>query len=362
MNDRYFIKKTLNLALNARGRTSPNPMVGAIIVRNGKVISEGYHKMAGTPHAEVIALEKAGKKAEGSTMYINLEPCCHKEKKTPPCVRAIIEAGVKRVVVAMMDPNPMVSGKGVDELRASGIKVDTGIMEDKARSLNEAYVKFITQRRPFVILKIAQSLDGKIATSRGESRWITGEKARRMVHQIRNEVDAVMVGISTIKKDNPSLDCRLKGGRNPYRIILDSKLGIPLDSRVLSHRDRKTIIVTTEKADKKKIKEIEDTKNRVMVVKEKDGRVDIVSLMDELGRLDIVSLMIEGGSSLSASALSEGIVDKVMFFISPMIIGGIDSVPSVGGRSPLLLKDAVKIKEIRVRRLGDDILLEGYLR
>lgn len=355
------MKKVLSLALKARGRTSPNPMVGSVIVKDGKVVAEGYHKMAGTPHAEVIALEKAGKDAKGSSLYVNLEPCCHKEKKTPPCTRAIIEAGVRRVVIAMTDPNPLVSGRGINELRASGIMVDTGIMEYEAIRLNEAYIKFITQRRPFVILKIAQSLDGKIATSRGESKWITGEKARKLVHRIRNEVDAVMVGISTIKKDNPSLDCRLRGGRNPFRIILDSRLSIPLDSRVLSHRDKKTIIVTTKKADKEKIRAVEDTENRVMVAKEKDGRVDIINLMDELGRLDIVSLMIEGGSSISASAISEGIVDKVMFFISPMIIGGIDSIPSVGGKSLLLLKDAVKVTTLGARRIGDDILLEGYL-
>lgn len=362
MDDRYFMKRALGLALKAKGRTSPNPMVGAVIVRNGMIMAEGFHKMAGTPHAEAIAIEKAGKKARGSTLYVNLEPCCHTEKKTPPCTRAIIEAGLKRIVVAMIDPNPMVSGRGLDELRAAGIKVDIGVMEDSARKLNEAYIKFITQRKPFVILKIAQSLDGKIATSSGESRWITGERARRFVHRMRDEVDAVLVGIGTIKKDNPSLDCRIKGGRNPYRIIVDSRLNIPLNSKVLRHKDQRTIIATTAKASREKIRVIEDSGNRVLIIKEKDGRVDIANLIKELGRFEIISLMIEGGSSISASAISEGIVDKILFFIAPMIIGGVDAVPSVGGKSPHLPEDAVKIKHLQARWFGEDILLEGYLK
>lgn len=361
MTEKDLMKKALGLALKARGRTSPNPMVGAVVVKSDRIIGEGYHMMAGTPHAEVIAIEKAGRDAKDSTLYVNLEPCCHKDKKTPPCTGAIIKAGIRRVVVAMIDPNPKVSGKGIDELRSAGIRVDTGIMGDDARRLNEAYIKFITQKRPFVILKLAQSIDGKIATSTGESRWITGERARRLVHQIRDMVDAVMVGIGTVKKDDPSLDCRLKEGRNPYRIILDSNLSIPLSSRVLKHGDGKTIIVTTEKADKDKVKELEGSQNRVIFVKDRDGLIDMRDLMDELGRMNIMSIMIEGGSSVSASALSSGIVDKVMFFISPMIIGGIDSIPSIGGNSPAFLKDAIKLKEVKARRLGEDILLEGYL-
>jgi len=362
MEDRDFIKRAINLASKARGRTSPNPMVGAVIVKNGRIIGEGYHKKAGQPHAEVIAIENAGKEARGATLYVNLEPCCHKEKRTPPCTTAIIRAGIKRVVVATIDPNPLVMGRGISELRSAGIEVDdTGIMEDEARRLNEMYIKFITEKKPFVILKIAQSIDGKIATSSGESRWITGEKARRLVHQLRNEVDAVMVGIGTVKKDDPSLDCRIKDGRNPYRIILDGNLGISLDSKVLRHGDGKTIIVTTRWVDKDRIKEIEKLQNRVIVVKDNDGLIDMIALMEELAKMNIVSVMIEGGSSVSASALSSGVIDKVVFFISPMIIGGTDSIPSIGGRSPALLRDAVKIKGLKTRMIGEDILVEGYL-
>jgi diaminohydroxyphosphoribosylaminopyrimidine deaminase/5-amino-6-(5-phosphoribosylamino)uracil reductase len=362
MDDRAFIKKSLSLARRAAGRTSPNPLVGAVIVKDGMILAEGYHRKAGTPHAEVIAIKRAGKKIRGSTLYVNLEPCCHKAKRTPPCTKEIIEAGIKRVVIAMVDPNPMVSGKGIDELRSSGISIDTGIMEDEAKRLNEAYIKFITTKRPFVILKLAQSLDGRIATSKGESRWITGEKARRLVHRLRNEVDAVMVGINTVIKDNPSLDCRLRSGRNPLRIILDSRLSIPTNSRVLRHKDKKTIVVTTENADNKRIKSIIETGNRVIIVKAKNNMVDMEGLMDELGSLDIMSVMIEGGSSISASAISEGIVDKVMFFVSPMIIGGIDSVSSIGGISPILLEEAVRVRNLRIRTVGKDILLEGYLK
>jgi|Deesub1362A_J573_1020465.scaffolds.fasta_scaffold06467_4 diaminohydroxyphosphoribosylaminopyrimidine deaminase/5-amino-6-(5-phosphoribosylamino)uracil reductase len=361
MDDLRFMKRALALAVRARGRTSPNPMVGAVVVKGGRIIAEGYHRRAGTPHAEAIAVEEAGRRARGSTLYVNLEPCCHTKKRTPPCTGVIIGAGIKRVVVAMVDPNPMVSGRGILELRKAGIDVDVGIMEDRARRLNEAYVKYITTKRPFVILKLAQSMDGRIATSRGESKWITGEKARQMVHRLRNEVDAVMVGIGTILKDNPSLDCRIKGGRNPYRVILDTRLSIPPDSRVLKHGDGKTIVVTT-RGTQKRIREIKATGSRVMIVRGKGGGVDIGALMDELGRMGIMSVMIEGGSSVGASALSEGVVDKVMFFIAPIIIGGVDAIPSIGGRSPLSLKDAIQIRQMRLRRVGGDILLEGYIR
>jgi len=362
MDDGYFMKRALILARRAAGRTSPNPMVGAVIVRDRKIIAEGYHKKAGAPHAEVIAMKQAGGRARGSTLYVNLEPCCHIKKKTPPCTRAIIKAGIRRVVVAMTDPNPMVSGKGIQELRNAGIGVETGILEDEARRLNEAYIRFITVKRPFVILKLAQSLDGKIATSKGESKWITGEKARRLVHRLRNEMDAVMVGINTIIKDDPSLDCRLRGGRNPLRIILDSKLRIPCDARVLDHNDGRTIIVTTERANRDKMERIMDKGGQILIVNDRGGRVDIRDMMKRLGRMDIMSILIEGGSSIATSAISEGVVDKIMLFISPMIMGGTDSIPSIGGKSPPSLEDTVKVRELKVRKVGKDILLEGYLK
>lgn len=361
MDNSIFMKKALQLAAKGRGRTSPNPMVGAVIVKGGKIISEDYHRRSGTPHAEILALRKAGKLAKGAMLFINLEPCCHTDKKTPPCANAIIESGLKKVVIAMIDPNPKVAGKGIKSLKSAGIEIEVGIMETEARRLNETFTKFITKREPFVILKAAQSLDGKIATASGESKWITGDKARQYVHKLRNEVDAVMVGIGTVIADDPSLDCRVKDGRNPYRIIVDSSLKIPLDAKVLTHNDKKTIIATTKRADREKINSIIKNGNRVLIVKSRDGRVDLKSLVKELGRLEITSVLIEGGSSLNASALSSGIVDKAIFFCAPKIIGGVDAIPSIGGTSPASLKKVIKVKDLKVKQLGDDFLFEGYI-
>jgi diaminohydroxyphosphoribosylaminopyrimidine deaminase/5-amino-6-(5-phosphoribosylamino)uracil reductase len=361
MQNKKFMQRALALAARGKGRTSPNPMVGAVLVKGNRIIAEGYHRKAGTPHAEVITLKKAGAKAQGATLYVTFEPCCHTEKKTPPCTKSIITAGVKKVVIAMVDPNPEVSGRGIRELKAAGIKTEVGIMEGEAQKLNEAFTKFITKRMPFVILKIAQSLDGKIATAQGESRWITGKKAREHVHKLRNKIDALLVGIGTVQKDNPSLTCRIPGGRNPYRIIVDSSLQISLNAKVLRFNDGKTIIATTKSANKGKIRSIISKGNTVLVTSERAGKVDLKQLMQKLGKLDITSIMIEGGSSINASALSSGIVDKVMFFTSPIIIGGIDAVSSIGGKSLSSLKKAVRIKNIQVSSIGDDILVEGYI-
>lgn len=360
MNDRFFMQMALDLAARGEGRTSPNPMVGAVIVKGDKVIASGYHRKAGTAHAEAAALKKAGARAKGATLYVNLEPCCHTEKRTPPCTEAVIKAGIKEVVTAMIDPNPKVSGKGLKTLRKAGIKTKTGVMIDAAQKLNEVFIKHITLKKPFVILKIAQSIDGKIATAGGESKWITGPAARKRVHKLRNEVDALLVGIGTVKADNPSLDCRIRGGKNPYRIIVDSRLQISLGSKVLRYDDEKTIIAATEKADKNKLDTLARRGIRVLIIREKAGKVDLNCLMTELGKLDITSLMIEGGSSIAASALAERIVDKVMFFTAPKIIGGVDAVPSIGGKSPALLKNAIKLKDMQTVKLGEDILIEGY--
>jgi diaminohydroxyphosphoribosylaminopyrimidine deaminase/5-amino-6-(5-phosphoribosylamino)uracil reductase len=334
-------------------------MVGAVIVKGYRIISEGYHKKAGTPHAEIVALKKAGSKAKGATMFVTLEPCCHTENRTPPCTKAIIESGIKKVIVATTDPNPKVSGKGIRELRKAGIETEVGVMRSEAKKLNEAFNKFITNKEPFVLLKIAQSLDGKIATANGESKWITGKIARKRVHQLRNDLDAVLVGIETVRKDNPSLDCRIRGGRNPYRIIVDTSLRIPLKSKVLDYRDNKTIIATTGKASGRKIKQLTAHGATVLVVRSKAGKVDLKALMKALAKLDITGVMIEGGSSIASSAVSTRIVDRVMFFVAPRIIGGTDSIPSIGGKSPSLLSNAIKLKDLRATASGDDILIEG---
>ena len=355
------MQKTLELAAKGKGKTSPNPMVGALIVKNGKIIAQGYHKKAGRPHAEIVALKKAGTLSRGATLFVNLEPCCHTEKRTPPCTKAIISSGIKKVVAAMFDPNPNVAGMGIRELKKAGIKTEAGLMETEARKLNEAFIKYITRKEPFVFLKIAQTLDGKIATAAGNSKWITGAGSREYVHKLRNDVDALLVGISTVKKDNPSLDCRARGGLNPFRIIVDSSLKIPLNAKLLNHKDKRTIIATTEKAGRKKIIQLTSLGAKVLVIKSRQGKVDLKKLMKELGRLDITSVMIEGGSAINASALSSKIVDKVLVFIAPKIIGGIDSIPSIGGKSPALLKSAYNLKNINTVQIGDDLLIEGYL-
>ena len=360
MSKEICMQRALELAANAKGRTSPNPMVGAVIIKGHRIISEGFHKKVGAPHAEAIALKKAGSKAKGATMFVTLEPCCHTEKRTPPCTKAIIASGIRKVIVATTDPNPKVSGKGIKELRAAGIETEVGILGPESRSLNETFNKFITKKEPFVVLKIAQSLDGKIATAKGESKWITGETSRKHVHQLRNDLDAVLVGIETVRKDNPSLDCRIRGGRNPYRVIVDSVLRIPLSSKVLAYNDNKTIIATTRKASERKIKQLTGRGAKVLVIRSKAGRVNLKALMKELGKLDITGVMIEGGSSIASSAISTRIVDRVMFFVAPRIIGGTDSIPSIGGKSPSLLGNAIKLKGLRATAAGDDILIEGY--
>ncbi len=353
------MKKTIELALKAKGRTSPNPMVGALVVKDEKVIASGYHKKAGTPHAEVIALNKAASSARGATLYVNLEPCCHIEKRTPPCTKAIIESRIKRVVVGTLDPNPKVSGKGIDELRHSGIRVDVGVMEEEAKRLNMAFIKYITQSMPFVIMKVAQSLDGKIATASGESRWITGEKSRLMAHRLRNEVDAVMVGIGTVLKDDPALTTRIPDGRDPYRVIVDSSLRIPLSAKALIEPS-KVIIAVTERAPQDKRDVLKEMGVDIIILKHEDGEVPLKSLMRELAKREILTLMIEGGSSINASALREGIVDKAMFFISSKIIGGKHSIASVGGIGPETLRDVVTLSDLKIRRIAEDVLIEGY--
>jgi diaminohydroxyphosphoribosylaminopyrimidine deaminase/5-amino-6-(5-phosphoribosylamino)uracil reductase len=361
MSNKIFMQKTLELAAKGKGKTSPNPLVGAVIVKGGKIVAEGYHKKAGTPHAEIVALKKAGPLSKGATLFVNLEPCCHTEKRTPPCTKAIISSGIKKVIAAMIDPNPNVAGMGMRELNKAGIETEVGVMEAEAIKLNEAFIKFITRKEPFVFLKIAQTLDGKIATATGNSKWITGAGSREYVHKLRNDVDALLVGIGTIKKDNPSLDCRIKDGISPYRIIVDSSLKIPINAKLLSHKDSRTIIATTEKASQKKIRQLTSRGAKVLVTKSRQDKVDLKKLMKELARLNITSVMIEGGSTINASALSSKIVDKVLVFIAPKIIGGTDSIPSIGGKSPALLKGAYQLKNIHTTIFGDDLLLEGYL-
>ena len=365
MDDNLYMKRALRLAAKAHHMTSPNPMVGAVMVKGGKTISEDFHRKPGTPHAEALAIEKAGKNAEGSTLYINLEPCCHTEKKTPPCTRAIISAGIKEVVIAMTDPNPWVSGRGIAELQKAGLKVRSGILENEAKRLNETYMKYITTGKPFVILKIAMTLDGKIATPEGQSKWITSEKARKVVHRLRSSVDAVMTAIGTVKADDPELTARIGGAKSPQRIIIDPNLEIPLPSRALQVPPQ-TIIITRKSVASSQQSAVEEKKKilldkGVQIMEYEGGKVHLPWLMKKLGEKEITSILVEAGSSMNAHALEEEIVDKVMVFIAPKIIGGKESFPAVGGKSFRKLEEAYRLKDIKMRRIGEDFLIEGYI-
>ncbi len=354
--DETYIRRAVELAKKAEGHTSPNPMVGAVLVKGGRVIAEDYHRAPGTPHAEALVLSEAGPKAKGATLYVSLEPCCHTKKRTPPCTKAIIASGVKKVVVAMVDPNPQVSGKGIRELKRAGIKVVSGVLEERARKLNEAYIKYITERVPFVTLKVAMTLDGKIALPTGESKWITGEKARRVVHRMRAASDAILTAIGTVKADNPQLTARLRGAKSPVRVVIDPELETPLEANILK-MPPKTILVTKRK-NNSRISAYKDLGAEFIFY---EDSLDLNDLMTELGRREITSLMIEGGSSLSSHALHDGVVDKIVFFIAPKIICGKDSYPAVGGIACPSLQDAYKLRDLKVRRVGEDLMIEGYV-
>ncbi len=361
--DKKYMRMALNLAQKAKGRTSPNPMVGAVVVKSGKVISTGFHRRAGESHAEAIALKKAGPFARGATLYVTLEPCSHTNKRTPPCAPLVMQSGIKRVVVAMIDPNPHVSGGGIKVLRKAGISVVTGVLEQEALKLNETFVKFITKGLPFVTLKIAQTLDGKIATASGESQWITGEKAREEGHCLRDTNDAILVGINTILKDNPSLTTRISSGRDPVRVILDSRLRIPRVAKVLTQKSTsKTIIATLATAPRTKIMKLRDAGADVLLVKSELGRVDLRDLMMKLAKRGIMSVLVEGGAEVYASAIRAGITDKVVLFIAPMLMTGADSLCAIGGMSPKRLDEAILLKDLTTHFVGEDLMIEGYIR
>ncbi|MBW1678675.1 MAG: bifunctional diaminohydroxyphosphoribosylaminopyrimidine deaminase/5-amino-6-(5-phosphoribosylamino)uracil reductase RibD [Deltaproteobacteria bacterium] len=358
-----YVRLTIKLASRAVGRTSPNPLVGAVIVKNGQIVGQGYHRRVGAPHAEINALAEAGNKAIGADLYLNLEPCSH-YGRTPPCVDAIIQGKIKRVFVGMQDPNPLVNGKGIKKLREAGILVKTGILEEKCRKLNEVFIKYITTGRPFVILKAAVTLDGRIAAVGGNSKWITNEKSRQYVHRLRNQVDGVLVGIRTIQKDDPMLTTRLKSrsSKDPVRIVVDSTLKISLRARVFNPRSKSmTIIATTPKSSQKKIQSIENQGGKVVVIPSRN-RVGFNLLMEALGKEEITSVLIEGGSQINTSALQEGIVDKVVLFYAPRIMGGKEAPLIVGGEGVSKVEDAFLLHRIRTRRFGDDVMIEGYIK
>jgi diaminohydroxyphosphoribosylaminopyrimidine deaminase/5-amino-6-(5-phosphoribosylamino)uracil reductase len=361
--DEKYMRMALRLAERALGKTSPNPLVGAVVVKDGKVVGRGYHQKAGGPHAEVLALKKAGGNARGAVLYVALEPCSHTDKRTPPCAPLVAQSGVTRVVIAMIDPNPRVSGNGVKALRASGIDVTTGVLEAEARKMNEAFIKHITKGMPFVTLKIAQTLDGRIATASGESKWITGVKAREEGYRLRHVNDAILAGINTVLADDPSLTARIPNGCDPIRVIVDSSLRIPLTAKVLAQQSSaRTIIATLLGAPKSKVKRLQDLGAEVLITKDLKGRVDLRDLAKKLGKMDIMSVLIEGGAEINASALKAGIVDKAVLFIAPMFLTGRDSLSSIGGASPKKLSQAISLSHVTTRLVGQDLMITGYVR
>ena len=332
-------------------------MVGCVIVRDGCVVGEGFHEKAGEPHAEINAIRAAGGEVEGTTVYITLEPCCH-HGRTPPCVDVLIEHRPERVVVAMHDPNPRVAGQGIFKLRDAGIAVDVGLLEEEAQRLNEVFVKFITAGMPFVIAKCGMTLDGKIATRAGDSRWVTSEESRRMVHELRNQVDAILVGSRTVMLDDPSLTTRLERGKikDPVRVILDSNAYLDAERRVF-HLDSEapTWVVVPEGRSF-------DGNAEVLHIPEGPGGVDMLHLMRKLATREIASVLIEGGGTTHASAFEAGVVDKVMFFVAPKIVGGRDAVTAVEGEGVVKMAEAIVLDRMTARPVGEDILIEAYVK
>ncbi|MCU0666815.1 MAG: bifunctional diaminohydroxyphosphoribosylaminopyrimidine deaminase/5-amino-6-(5-phosphoribosylamino)uracil reductase RibD [Candidatus Omnitrophica bacterium] len=360
-NNQYYMRQAMKLALKGKGKTSPNPMVGAVLVKHGKIVATGYHKKAGSVHAEVMALEQAGSKAEGACLYVTLEPCAH-YGRTPPCIEAIIRSKIKKVVVGMIDPNPLNNTRGVEILKQNGIKVEVGVMEDELRKLNEVFIKYITRNVPFITVKIAQSLDGKIATRTGDSKWITSDRSRAFAHQKRAGFDAIMVGVNTVLRDNPYLDPWFSQ-KELKKIIVDSQLSTPPGANIFKKKSE-VIIVTLP------VKPAQETQNRgdlsskarILEVKEsQNGQVNLRDALKKLARLQITNILVEGGGTLVGSLFDEKLVDKIMFFTSPKIIGGKEAISSVMGKGIEKVQSAFKLKDVTVNKIGEDFLFQAYV-
>ncbi|MFP4015456.1 MAG: bifunctional diaminohydroxyphosphoribosylaminopyrimidine deaminase/5-amino-6-(5-phosphoribosylamino)uracil reductase RibD [Halanaerobiales bacterium] len=364
-DDQYYMKIALELAQKGEGYTSPNPMVGSVVVKDGEIIGQGYHQYYGGPHAEVYALDQAGERAEGATIYVTLEPCSH-YGKTPPCSVKVVNSGVKKAVIAMTDPNPLVAGRGIKHLEKAGIEVKVGILEKEAKELNEPFVKFICTDRPFVYLKSAQTLDGFLATRTGDSKWITNEKARLFGHKLRHKVDAILVGIGTVINDDPSLTTRLpdQKGKDSTRIILDARLEIPLEARLINQESEAgTIIVTGEDCDLNRKEELSEKKgvDILTIPLNAQGRIPLDLLLKILHDQCISSILVEGGGRVNYSFLKAGLVDKIYSFIAPKILGGNDGISMYAGEGPSLMSQVKEIKDIQYQILDDNILLIGKL-
>jgi diaminohydroxyphosphoribosylaminopyrimidine deaminase/5-amino-6-(5-phosphoribosylamino)uracil reductase len=352
------MRRALRLARRAMGTASPNPCVGAVVVKDGVILGQGYHRRPGEEHAEVLALRQAGRQARGATLYVNLEPCCF-QGRTPPCTEEILRTGITRVVCAQEDPNPRVSGRGLARLRTAGLEVTAGVLESQARTVNEAYNKHISTGLPFVTVKIAQTLDGRIATRDGDSRWITSMSSRRLVHRLRSQLDAVLVGSGTVRCDDPLLNVRHVRGRDPVKVVLDSRLRTPLKARLWSAG--RTIVATREGHQKRRILSYRDRGAEVWEFPpDADGRVDFAQCIRRLGREDIASVLVEGGRKVFTTALKSGLTDKLVICVSPRLLG--DGKNAVGDLEIRRVAEALPVHRMKVRRLGPDVLITGRMR
>ena len=358
MNDKDYMRLALQLAKKGCGWTSPNPMVGAVIVKEGRIIGQGWHQQYGQAHAERNALASCTETPQGATMYVTLEPCCHYGKQ-PPCVDAILDAGIRRVVVGSADPNPLVAGKGIAILRAHGIAVTENVLQEECDELNRVFFHYITTKRPFVSMKYAMTMDGKIAAYTGASRWITGEAARNHVQQQRHRFRGIMVGVGTILADDPLLTCRIEGGRDPVRIICDTHLRTPLQSQVVMTSKQVPTILATCCGDPEKQAAYQQAGCRILCLEEHCGHVNLLQLMEQLGQEQIDSILLEGGGTLNWSALESGIVQQVQAYIAPKLFGGRDAKAPIEGAGVPFPDAAFRLKNSRLEQLGEDFLIES---
>lgn len=356
--DKKMMQRAIVLARKGTGKTSPNPAVGCVIVRDGIIVGEGWHKKAGSHHAEINALHDASEKSRGADVYVTLEPCSH-FGKTPPCADALIAAQVAKVFIGMVDPNPKVSGKGIAKLRAAGIEVVTSVLEDHCRLLNEPFIKHVTTGLPFVILKIAMTMDGKIATAKRDSKWITNDKSRRYVHRLRSRFDAIMVGVGTVICDDPLLTSRITRGRDPVRIIVDSQLRIPMHSQVLNNSSSARTVIATTSGDDQKRSRLQLLGTEIIHCPCTNNRVDLRELLKILGDRGFQSIFLEGGAELAGEALRQGLVDKCMFFYAPKLIAG-EGIGPFSGTGVGIMADAFKLEATSITTIYDDILIQGY--
>jgi diaminohydroxyphosphoribosylaminopyrimidine deaminase/5-amino-6-(5-phosphoribosylamino)uracil reductase len=356
------MREAHQLARSAEGRTTPDPLVGAILIKQGRIVAMGYHGEVTTPHAEAWAIQKAGEEARGATLYINLEPCCSFAKKNnPPCTEAIIRAGIKTVFASTKDPNPLVNGRGFAKLRKHGVKVEVGLLADEAQKLNEVFNKYITTKLPFVVLKSAVTLDGKIATRTGASRWVAGPESLHFAHHLRNLYDAILVGINNVLVDDPKLNVRLvKKVKDPIRVVLDSFARTPLNAQVIAATGGRTIIAVGPNAPQKRVKALLKRGVEIITLPAPRGLIDIKALLKQLGKMKITSLLVEGGGEVNASFLKARAVDKAHFIIAPKIFGGRDAKTAVEGEGVALTAQAKHLRLVHVDRLGSDVLVSGY--